>query len=391
VVLPFQNMSGDPEHEYFADGMVEEITTAVSRIRWLFVIARNSAFTYKGRAVDVRQVGRELGVRYVLEGSVRRAGARVRIAAQLAEAETGHHIWADRFDGDLSDVFDLQDRVTEAVAGAMEPSLRAVEIARARRKPAGSLDAYDLYLRALPHFFALTPEGNAAALTLLRRAITLDAGYAPAWGRAAFCHVRAYANGWDTPQDSAAGVALAREAVALGRDEPTALACAAHALGYLACDHAGAAAAVRRALALNANSAEVRLAAGLVGNWRCDAAAALEHLGQAIRLSPLDPDMALLLTGLGIAHLIAGRDEEALAFGERALQEAPGFVPGHRVVVAALHGLGRPDDAAAAARRWRQATPGSARVMAARMQAIYVRPEVADRLVRACREAGLPE
>jgi len=211
VVLPFQNMSGDAEQDYFADGMVEEIITALSRIRWLFVIARNSAFTYKGRAVDVRQVGRELGVRYVLEGSVRRAGGRVRITGQLVEAETGHHVWADRFDGELADVFGLQDRVTEAVTGAVEPNLRAAEVERAGRKPTGSLDAYDLYLRALPHLYAWDRAGSDAALDLLRRAMALDPAFALEKALAAHCLQHRQWQGWGAPGEREEALALARE------------------------------------------------------------------------------------------------------------------------------------------------------------------------------------
>src|SRR3712207_5214 len=195
VVLPFANMTGDPGQEYFADGVTEDLTTALSHLRWFAVISRSSAFTYKGRAVDVRQVGRELGVGYVLEGSVRKAGGRVRITAQLCEAETGRHVWAERFDGDLADIFELQDRVTEAVVGAIEPSLRLAEVERVRSRPAESLTAYDLYLRALPQRF-LTREGNDEALRLLRRAIALDPGFVAAKGALAGLHTIRFAQGW---------------------------------------------------------------------------------------------------------------------------------------------------------------------------------------------------
>jgi adenylate cyclase len=216
AVLPFQNMSGDPEQEYFADGMVEEIITALSRIRWLFVIARNSSFTYKGRPVDVRQVGRELGVRYVLEGSVRKAETRVRIAAQLIDALSGAHLWAHRFDGELGDVFELQDRVAASVAGVIEPTLRAAEVERARHERPGSLDAYDLYLRAVPELDAMTAESTTRALTLLRRALGLDPGYAAALALAAICYMWRFLRHWmaDEEAESAEAVRLARASVA---------------------------------------------------------------------------------------------------------------------------------------------------------------------------------
>jgi adenylate cyclase len=205
AVLPFQNMSGDPEQEYFADGMVEEVITALSRIRWLFVIARNSTFTYKGQTVDVKQVGRELGVRYVLEGSVRKAGNRVRITGQLIEVTTGTHLWADRFDGSLEDVFDLQDKVAVSVAGVIEPALQAAEIRRTADRPTNDLTAYDLYLRALATINSQTRERNLKALGLLNQAIAIDPHYGPALAWAAHCHMRLNINGWtDEPKSLAA-------------------------------------------------------------------------------------------------------------------------------------------------------------------------------------------
>jgi adenylate cyclase len=247
VVLPFQNMGGDPEQDYFADGMVEDITTALSRIRWFFVIARNSAFTYRGRAVDVRQVGRELGVRYALEGSVRRAGGRLRIAAQLVEAETGRHVWAERFDGDAADVFDLQDRVTEAVAGAVEPSLQAAEVRRAQARPTGDPGAYELYLRALPCFRAATREGSDAALGLLRRAAALDPDFALARAFAAKCLQRRVVHGWSGPGEEAEAIALARSALDASPDDATALGHAGITLLWLGADRDRAVAALERA------------------------------------------------------------------------------------------------------------------------------------------------
>src|SRR5215469_3761081 len=233
AVLPFANMSGDPDQDYFADGMVEEIITALSRIRWLFVIARNSSFTYKGQTVDVKQVGRELGVRYVLEGSVRKAGQRVRITSQLIDAITGTHLWADRFDGSLEDIFELQDRVAVSVAGVIEPTVQAAEIRRSGNRPTNDLTAYDLYLRALPHVFSQDRDGYTLALDLLGRAIERDPHYGTALAHAAYCHVGLYDNGWtdDHETNRRTSIDLARRSLRSGPDDPDVLAIAAFVLG----------------------------------------------------------------------------------------------------------------------------------------------------------------
>jgi adenylate cyclase len=291
AVLPFANLSGDPEQEYFADGMVEEITTALSCIRWLFVIARNSSFTYKGRAVDVKQVARELGVRYVLEGSVRKGGSRVRITGQLIDTTSGAHIWADRFDGALDDIFELQDQVASSVAGAIEPKLRQSEIERATRKPTENLDAYDLYLRALAQFHKLTPEGGDEALRLLQQALRLDPGYALAAGLVGWCCVYQRAQGWGPASDAeiAESVGLARQAIELGRDDPDALWMAAWTIGGVAGEHAAAAEAIDRALALNPNSAHAWMAKGWIAAFLDRPRIAIDAAQNAMRLSPLDP------------------------------------------------------------------------------------------------------
>ena len=391
VVLPFQNMGGDPEQDYFADGMVEEITTALSRIRWLFVIARNSAFTYKGRAVDVRQVGRELGVRYVLEGSVRKAGSRVRITGQLVEAETGRHIWADRFDGTMEGIFELQDRVAEAVAGAIEPSLRAAEVERARRKPTDSLDAYDLQLRGLHAYYALTPEGTDAALDLFRRAVALDPDLAPAKAMAAYCHAIRFAYGRDQPADAEAASRLAREAIAAAPDDAEVLSWAAIALSYPGCEHGPALAAAERAVALNPNSAGAQSGLGWICTWLCRPDQAIEHFQRALRLCPLGPDLPHILTGLSLAHTVAGRPEAALDAARNALAERPGWITAHRSLVSALVLLGRREEAAAAARRYRALAPSAARVLAEQTRRLWADPAFAEARIRALREAGLPE
>ena len=325
AVLPFQNMSGDPEQEYFADGMVEEIITALSQIGGLFVIARNSSFTYKGKPVDVRQVSRELGVRYVLEGSVRKGGGRVRITCQLIEAQTGAHLWAHRFDGDLGDVFELQDQVAASVAGVIEPTLQAAEVERARHKRPGNLDAYDLYLRALPELRVMTAESNTRALTLLRQALDQDPGYAAALAAAAYCYMWRFTNQWmaDEESECAEGVRLARAAVAADRDDPTVLAIAGRALMLLNGDTDAAETLLDRAMALNPNSAITCGSSGTVRVFAGDFAVGIERCAQAMRLSPLDPWMFIFLGLTGRAHFYERRLEEALVWMRRALQEHP--------------------------------------------------------------------
>jgi TolB-like protein len=264
AVLPFQNMTGDAEQEYFVDGMVEEITTAIARLPWLFVIARNSTFVYKGRAADVKQIGRELGVRYVLEGSVRKLGNRVRITGQLIDATTGNHIWADRFDGALDDIFELQDQVASSVAGAIEPKLRQSEIERASRKPTASLNAYDLYLRALASSYRYTEEGFAEAVVLARQALAIDPSYAPAAALVGFCRGLQRLQGWGALSDEDIGEAcrLARQALEAERNDADTIGLAAWTLFFLAGEAAMAAAALDRALALNPNAANAWTARG---------------------------------------------------------------------------------------------------------------------------------
>src|SRR4051794_12465528 len=359
AVLPFENLGGDPEQGYFADGVVEDITTALAKVPGLFVIARNSSFAYRGKAVDVRQVGRELGVRYVLEGGVRKAGERVRITGQLIDASSGAHIWADRFDGTLADVFELQDRVAEGVAGAIEPTLRGAEIERARRKPTGSLDAYDFYLRALSYLFTTTPEGVREALRLLDRALALDPGYAAALGLKAWCHLHSYLRSWagDDEAERVAGERAARQALASGRDDPTALAMGGFVVSLLARDHEAGLAALGRAVALNPNSA---LAFGLSALVRCfagDYAAAVEHGRRALRLSPFDPLGSRPLIALAYAHLFTDRPEEAAEYAVRAIQANPGLDVSHALLVASLVELGRLEEAREAAGRLTAAFP----------------------------------
>lgn len=392
AVLPFDNLGGDPEQGYFADGIVEDIITALSRVSGLFVIARNSSFAYRGEAVDVRRIGRELGVRYVLEGSVRKAGERVRITGQLIDALSGAHLWADRFDGTLADVFELQDRVAEGVAGAIEPTLRGAEIERARRKPTGSLDAYDLYLRALPHLLTPTPEDNREALRLLEQALALDPGYAAALGLKAWCHLNACLRSWagdDDTTERAAGERAARRALASGQDDPAALASGGFVVSLLAHDHEAGLAALGRAVALNPNSALAFGASALVRCFAGDYATAIEHGRRALRLSPFDPLGHRPLIALAYAHLFTGRHEAAAAYAERAVQANPGFDVSHALLVASLVELGRPEEARQAAGRLMAAFP-TFRV-ARRRRAGFRDAARFEAYLAALRRAGLPD
>ncbi len=292
AVLPFQNMSGDPEQEYFADGIVDEIITALSRFRSLFVIARNSTFTYKGRPVDVKQVGRELGVRYVLEGGVRIAANRVRIIGQLIDTTTGAHIWADRFEGGREDIFDLQDQVTASVVGAIAPRMERAEIERAQRKPTESLDAYDHYLRGMANLYQQTDkEAIGEALRLLQRAIELDPAFAPAYGSAAWCYAQRKLEGWvtDHVRETAEAARLARRAVELGKDDAVALSLAGWTLGFVVRDLDAGVGFVDRALGFNPNLAMAWYFSGWLRVWLGKSNVAIEHFAHAMRLSPLDP------------------------------------------------------------------------------------------------------
>jgi TolB-like protein len=394
AVLPFQNMTGDAEQDYFVDGVVEEITTAISRLPWLFVIARNSSFTYKGRAVDVKQVARELGVRYVLEGSVRKAGSRVRITGQLIDATTGAHIWADRFDGALDDIFELQEQVASSVVGAIEPRLRLSEIERAIRKPSTSLDIYDLYLRALARLHKFTEEECGEAVTLLRRALAIDPSYAPAAAMIGWCRVYQVTLAWGRLSEAeiAEGVGLAREAIEAGKDDPDVLWMAGFALLVLAGEHATAQSVINRALALNPNSAHAWIVRGWVSCFRNEPSSAIEALQRAMRLSPLDPLDFRVSGGLGFAHLIAGHYEEALQWVDRTLREQPRYTVAVRMKAVLCAHLDRIEEARDWVKRVLELQPGLTISGYKAYATRFLRPpEILAVFVEGLRKAGLPE
>jgi adenylate cyclase len=390
AVLPFTNMSGDPEQEYFADGVVEDIITALSRVKWFFVIARNSSFTYKGKPVDIRQVGRELGVRYVLEGSIRRASNRVRITGQLIETTTSRHVWADKFDGDLADIFDLQDHITEAVVGAIEPSLRAAEVERAYAKPTDDLDAYDLYLRALPHHYAVTKPRSDEALRLLGRALERAPEYSSAKALAAAIYNIRRLQNWADETEVRRGIELAREAWADHRDDPTTLSRVAVALGNLARDFEVALAANDRALTLNPNSATAYGNGGLIRLWMGDWRTAIDYINKDMRLSPLDPGRGFAATAMCNALLHGNRPEEALGWAHKGLHEMPTLLPALRGLIVALVELDRLDEARAVALRL-LAVDSKQTVTLIAQQIPFRDPNFREKYFRAMRAAGIPE
>jgi TolB-like protein/class 3 adenylate cyclase len=358
AVLPFANMSGDPEQEYFADGMVEEIITALSRIRWLFVIARNSSFTYKGRAIDVKQVGRELGVRYVLEGSVRKAGGRVRITEQLIDALSGTHLWADRFDGSLEDVFELQDRVAISVAGVIEPTLQAAETYRSANRPTNDLTAYDLYLRALAIYSPLWQQGIVQALPLLEQAIERDPEYGPALSLAACLHLRAYLDGWaeDPEVGRRKGIARARRALEIARDDPVTIAQAVYALGEFGEDIGAMIALIDRCLAFNPSYARGWF---LSGALRVDAGEpdiAIEHVETSLRLSPR-VRLGAHFSVIGTAHFFLRFYEKAAENLLVAVQEHPSHPFPYRLLASCYAHMGHLDQAREIVKRLRSVTP----------------------------------
>jgi TolB-like protein/Flp pilus assembly protein TadD len=389
AVLPFQNMSADPEQEYFTDGIVEDVITGLSRIRWLFVIARNSSFIYKGRPADVKQVGRELGVRYVLEGGVRKAANRIRITAQLVEAKTGAHLWADRYDRSLDDIFAVQDEIAMSVIGAIEPSLRKAEIDRIKRKRPDSLDAYDLVLRALPFLYSGMPEGVATAIPLLEKALELEPDYARAQADLAWCLHHRFSRGERREEDRNASIRYARAAVAGGGDDATTLAIAAFVISLEEHDIATSINLFDRALSLSSSNIFALGCSAVILAWMGKTELAIERAQRALRLSPFDPLNLRPCTALAISYYSTGQFGEAANAARRAIEFNPGFSPAHALLAAALVRFGHVDEAKVAARRVLVLQP----TFTIRRFSITVgfEPAVFASFIDPWRVAGLPE
>jgi TolB-like protein/Flp pilus assembly protein TadD len=392
AVLPFTNMSGDAEQDYFADGITEEIITALSQFRLLFVVARNSTYAYKGRAVDVKQLGGELGVRYVLEGSVRKAANRIRITAQLIDTKTGVHLWANRFDGVLKDIFDLQDQVTASVVGLIAPKLEQAEIERAKRKPTDRLDAYDYYLRGIASLYQWTKDSIGEALRLFQKAIQIDSEFASAYGMAAYCYLQRKSYGWlvDRSQEIAECERLARRAAELGRDDAMALTKASHSIAYVAGDVESGLRYIDQALQLNPNLAAAWYVSGWLRVFRGEPEVALEHLAHALRLSPFDPPIFRVHAGIAYAHFFAGRYEDASTSAEIALRSQPNYLTALRGAAAIQALAGRLDEAQKTMARIRELDP-ALRLSNLGELMPFRRAEDFGRWAEGLRKAGLPE
>ena len=392
VVLPFANLSGDALQDYFSDGVVEDITTVLSRFSELFVIARNTSFTYKGQAVDVRAVGRDLGVRYALEGSVRKVAKRVRITGQLIDTESGKHIWADRFESSLEDIFELQDQMAHSVVGAITPRLEQAEIERAKRKPTESLSAYDCFLRGMASWHDWTRTGHDAALTQFYHAIELDPTFARPHALAAGCYLMRKSNGWvvDRAAETVETDRLARLGANLGRADAVALAWSAHALAHVVGDIKAGIALIDHALRLNPNLAVAWQRSGWIRVYAGECEVAIEHLRTAMRLSPLDPLMHLAYSATAFSYFLLGDLDQASAWSDRALQMRPDWPVALRVS-AMSHALsGRERLTHQAMTRLRALQP-TLRLSNLHEQIFLHRPEHMEKFIEAMRKAGLPE
>jgi len=390
AVLPFVNLSGDPEQDYFIDGIVEDIITALSRNRAFFVIARNSSFTYKGKAIDTKQVARELGVRYVLEGSVRKSGNRVRVTGQLIEAESGYHLWADRFEGDLVDIFDLQDRLVTSVVGAIAPQLEKAEIERAKRELTSNPAAYDFYLRGLASWNCWTKAENAKALKLFYAAIEKDPEFATPYGLAASCYQFAKANGWQSDFDLEEISRLTERAAELGNDDAVALCWAGHVRAFFFKEVDRALLLINRALELDLNLAVAWQRSGWVRGYAGDPDGAIESLNKAMRLDPLDARVFLTQSAMAFAHFVAGRDQEAAEWAALALRTKPNWMPALRVAIASNAMHGRAAEAKAALQLYKQ-VDSNANIRKICEHYPFQRQKDKHRLVTALRKAGVRE
>jgi len=389
AVLPFQNISGDPEQEYIADGMVEDIITALSRFKSLFVIARNSSFTYKGKAVDIRHVGRDLGVRYVLEGSVRKAGSRLRITGQLIDTDTGNHIWAERYDGELEEIFDLQDKITSNVAGAIEPKVRDAEIRRAQAKATTNLTARDLYMRAVAAFIELTEASYAEALLLLDRAVAADPRFSSAYGLITWCQLNKLGQGWgDLSELKTRALAAAALALQTGKDDSYALSAAGMAIARFGTQFEEGLAHVERALALNTNDVMAWHAGGWTSWYAGKHERSIESFKQAMRLSPIDPTSFGRYAGIAFPYFFTGKYDEAIRWADKALNDEPKFLPAHSVKVAAAAMAGQTEVLKEATQRLIAARPG----FSISQNGFPTLPSsLRDPFQSALRKAGLPE
>lgn len=392
AVLPFQNLSGDVEQVYFADGVVEDIITALSRVRWLFVIARDSSFTYRNRTVRADAIGRELGVRYLLEGSIRRAADRIRITGQLIEASTGTNLWAERFEGSVDDIFELQDRIAASVAGAIAPRMELAEIERAKKKPTNSLTAYDCYLRGLSLLQRGSGEAVETALPLFHKSIALDPEFAAAHAMAAWCYFWRRINGWsaDLTHEIAEGERLARRAIELGRDDPVALTRGGHALAHLTGDLNGGIALLDRAVFLNPNLASAWFLGGYLRMWHSEYESAIEHFERAMRLNPVDPELYRMQAGLAMAHLFAKRVDIASAWAELAYKNLPSFLMVAGLVAATRALTGDLEGARRAMDHVQKLDP-ALRLSNLKDWLPILRPEHLSIFADGLRKAGLPE
>jgi adenylate cyclase len=389
AVLPFQNMSGDAEQEYFADGIVEEITTALARFKTLFVVARNSSFTYKDKAIDARQIGKELGVRYVLEGSVRKAANRLRITAQLIDTTTGLHLWADRIEGAIEDIFDLQDQVTTSVVGAITPSVERAEIDRAVLKSTSNLAAYDHYMRGIASGYQWTNESTAEALRHYYKAIELDPKFAMAYALAACCFSWRKVSGWMTEpvKETAETKRLADCAIRLGQDDAQVLCWAGSALSIVVGELDVGFALVERALKLNPNLMDAWLSSGQVRLVRGDWDIGIDHFNRAMRLSPFDPMLFMMQQGIAIGHFYMERYEEAAEWAAKSLGQYPANSSCWRIAAASHALLGRQVEAEKAMARLRQLDP-TLRISALKLAVAGLKK---GKMEQGLRIAGLPE